>query len=164
MILYDLGARLGEALPHFTLSSYSKIIGYEANPDIKDIPPGYTEWVGSAAWIYDGTITYVVGDNLSDCSGVDSYNCLYARPNVFSRKVEVPCVDFPKVVSENGICDIKMDVEGAEWVLIPALLPHSNLIKNLYVEWHFSESGNPATAQEFSDKLKAGGTSVHLWF
>lgn len=163
MILYDLGARTGEALSLLDTSKYSKIIGYEANPEIKDIPPGYTEWVKAAAWTHDGTVKFISGDGLSDCSGIEGYNCIYSR-SISSRVNEIPCVDFPKVVSENGLCDVKIDIEGAEWVLVPALIPLASLIKNLYIEWHHGDKGNPETAEDLTAKLKAGGVTVHQWF
>jgi FkbM family methyltransferase len=163
MILYDLGARLGEAISHFDLSKYSKVVGYEANPDVTGVPAGYTEWVPAAAWTHDGTISFVVGSDLSDCSGVEGYNCVYSR-QITSRTIEVPCVDFPKVVSENGPCDIKMDVEGAEWVLLPALIPFAKLITNLYIEWHPGEKGNQQTASDLSSVFKKEGVTIHPWF
>jgi hypothetical protein len=163
MILYDLGARFGEAGSRLNFSNYSKVVGYEANPDITSVPAGYTEWVQAAAWTYDGVINFLAGSDYSDCSGVEGYNCVYSRP-ITSRLIEIPCVDFPKVVSENGPCDIKMDVEGAEWVLLPALIPLASLIKNLYIEWHHGDKGNPETAEDLTAKLKAGGVTVHQWF
>lgn len=63
------------------------------------------------------------------------------------KKVTVPTVNVIQLVAENAIpgdwVTVKMDVEGAEWDILPCLASsdHADLIDELLVEWHSSELG-----------------------
>jgi FkbM family methyltransferase len=66
----------------------------------------------------------------------------WIQDNWLSNDMEVECIDFSdfltKNVSKEDYVICKMDIEGAEFEIIPKLLKENtiNLIDEIYIEWH----------------------------
>jgi len=86
----------------------------------------------AAAWTHDGSVTFEHAGTSGRVSGAG---------------VEVPCVDLVRVVSE-ALDDfdrviVKMDAEGAEYELLPALIAAAldERLELVWVEWHCEACG-----------------------
>lgn len=51
--------------------------------------------------------------------------------------IKVPAININDAIKESGCTALKMDVEGAEWELLPAVTDWSN-IRLAVIEWHFN--------------------------
>lgn len=119
-----------------------KLIGYDPNvfPEsgepIRFEAPGRADLVlnNAAAWLHNGTVRFV-GSGLSG----------YVTDKLVGR--EVPCIDLCELVANlEGEIILKMDAEGSEYHLLPALIEDGldEKIKLLWVEWHCLECGRGA--------------------
>lgn len=65
-----------------------------------------------------------------------------AYGNTFSSKINVPCIDFSKWISNNCSLDdmviIKFDIEGSEYAILEKMIENDTikLINEMYIEWH----------------------------
>lgn len=67
---------------------------------------------------------------------------------------------------------IKMDIEGAEYVVVPHLIATGAacLIDEVYLECHTGDSGDIAKGRTYEDcitmlvALRGMGVAAHLWF
>lgn len=129
MIVIDVGcARYGDI---YSLERLSVLF----RPDqLYGMDPVETEHPGTpnttilkvAAWLWDGEINF-------QRNGTQSQT-------VFGGEFErVPCIDLVRFINQfSGDIILKMDAEGAEWVLLPHLMQHGadkRLVLAL-VEWH----------------------------
>lgn len=134
-VVVDLGcADRGDALSIVALADEYKparIYGFDPAPfmaeettEVKGVP---VELSRAAAWLYDGEVGYSeAGSSSSTGNG--------GPP--------VPCFDFPAWLAallerENKVV-VKMDIEGAEEQLVPALISNGTATKlqELLLEWH----------------------------
>lgn len=161
-VFLDLGTHFGQGLDHFIrhygIDNNWVVHTFEANPVTHKI---YVEH-------HHSKYPFVISHNeaVSDHDGVIDIN-IETPPNEghtgqgssiiemdkwnpwngtlrenFQFKVEVPCIDFAKFISDNFNSDdriiIKMDIEGSEFATIRKMLD-SDVIKyvnTLCVEWH----------------------------
>ena len=91
-----------------------------------------------AAWIHDGRVGFVLDGNCSHVAGDDSL---------------VHCFDIAQFLTTLPRVDtvLKLDVEGAEYELLPHLLMRDALknVRQLLVEWHTGKRANG-----YDEKLK----------
>jgi len=90
------------------------------------------------------------------------------------QKVQVPMINLNQMLYENTIPGdwvmVKMDIEGAEWDIMPclALSPHASLMDRLYVEFHPASQGLVGTYQVTMDvaqeMLKKRGVDIPRYF
>merc|ERR1719291_904878 len=92
------------------------------------------------------------------------------------QNVPVHCLNFPRWLRQNTRPDdfvvAKMDIEGEEFRLIPALMAHSDtlrLLDELFIECHHEETfGNGphlyAECLEMHRHLQSEGVWTHEWF
>jgi hypothetical protein len=102
---------------------------------------GETEVIteATAAWIWDGTVD-LVEDGVASAVFLDGRSVLPAhmQHDPLAPKT-VPCFDLAAwLIDLPGYAILKMDVEGAEFVLLPWLLATDAIqhVSLLLVEWH----------------------------
>jgi hypothetical protein len=111
------------------------IFGFDPHPGLKEAVGkafGTTVLTSrSAAWLYDG----MIGLELQG-------NCTHVENGLVAEQ-QVPCFDLARWILGLPAVEIvlKMDVEGAEYVLLPHLIEHGAMerISRLLVEWHTGE-------------------------
>lgn len=103
----------------------------------------------AAAWTYDGTVGFTV-------EGL--------RGHVSNVGQQFPCVDLARVIAAVAEDDsdvvLKLDAEGAEYVLLPFLRDRGvdRLLKLAWVEWHCPECGTGW----FADDDTCGRCAAHV--
>lgn len=142
-VVVDLGCYpLGHSSVEILVEQFrpDALYGFDPNPSmaeyentvLDDCAVCLTRW---AAWIYNGTIEL-------HHAGTTRATVIKQRRN--ARSTTVACFDFSDwladrraVWGDQGIV-VKMDVEGAEYALLEALIldHHDVLIEKLLVEWH----------------------------
>lgn len=95
---------------------------------------------GTAAWIYDGKITFYLDTNNGNKVGSSLKENHRDVVNNKSR-VDVPCVDIARLLrlyDEKDIIVMKIDIEGAEYELLMHLINQNvmKLIDYIAVEYH----------------------------
>lgn len=113
----------------------AKVIGFDPLDD------------GQALWTFDG----VIGFNRNGTS---------SRVTEDPRSEQVPCVDIARIIDEleDPHIVLKLDVEGAEHVLLPYLLERgvARDIELLLVEWHdFSPNMRADIEREWPGPIEA---------
>ena len=165
MTLFDLGARHGEAYEQLKrdglLEGVTRIVGIEANPEITTVPEHYDEWIRAAAWVKEGWADFCAGANYSVSSGLAGNNCLESKDRQTMHRVWT--IDFPALVAREKRCDIKMDVETAEWEILPALYPYAGKIRRLFIEWHFNLGHAQMEAERIEEQFRQAGVEVLPW-
>lgn len=106
--------------------------------------------VQAAAWTHDGEVTFE-GEGLR--GHVTGIGTRLAR--------SVRCIDLARYVLELADDDVilKMDAEGAEYVLLPALIDHdADLeLRLAWIEWHCPECGTGWFGNETPDACQRCG-------
>lgn len=129
---YSLGALIEEYRP-------TKVYGFDPSPttntSIRSLLGVETVVARKAAWLYDGETTFTE----------DGWSSRIATGDDGS----VECFDFPAWLADLQAKEqsvvVKMDVEGAEFELLDAMLANGTLerLQELLVEWH-ARHGDPA--------------------
>jgi len=114
--------------------------------------PFITMW--AAAWTYDGTIN-LYGSGADQASTVVPGKVEVAGwPQIDYQKPQfVPCFDFSawllRTFTLQDHVVVKMDVEGAEYVLLEKMIADRSLllVKELFCEWHYDRYPNISRAR-----------------
>ena len=142
-IFIDAGAFDGDTVnwfnKHYAGDEY-EIFAFEANPALAhhfdDLNVNFLQ---KAVWIEDGTIDFFIGGDPTGstlCETKDSGMVDYSKP------VNVECVNISKWIKDNfekeDYIIFKMDIEGAEFEVIPHMIDDGSLeyIDELWVEFH----------------------------
>jgi hypothetical protein len=137
MIVIDVGCAThgsDSSIPHL-IEEFSPRILYGFDPALAENTPVTTEGstrvvlARSAAWTYDGEIGFHV-------NGLGGH--------VVRGGKAFPCVDLAAFIlsmPEGEEIVLKMDAEGAEYVLLPHLVEHDAdlRLKLAWIEWHCEE-------------------------
>lgn len=165
MKFFDLGARHGEAYEQLRRNNYlvdtGWMVGIEGNPEISTVPEHYDEWIRAAAWVKEGWADYCAGAAWSVSSGLAGHNCLESDDKQTMHRVWT--IDFPALIAREKKCDIKLDVETAEWELLPALFPYAGRIRRLFIEWHFNLGHAKTEAERIEEQYRQAGVEVLPW-
>jgi FkbM family methyltransferase len=161
-VFLDLGTHYGQGLEEIikkhNIDNSWIVHTFEANPTTynryKEINYSVYPFVishNAAVYNYDGTVIINLeappgedqtgqGSSIID---LDKWNPWREEPGKnFTGKIEVPCLDFARFVSNNFKKDdyiiIKMDIEGSEFAIINKLIDTKVIeyIDELYIEWH----------------------------
>jgi len=123
--IIDAGANVGTATRRFRRRHPSAdIVCLEADPAIATVlrrnlaafGDDRTTVIAQAAWVHDGYVTFAA-------HGAD-------EGRVANRGGEVPCVDLARLCASGPVDLLKLDVEGAEHVLIQHL-EHTGVLQNV---------------------------------
>jgi len=160
-IFIDLGANNGCSVDLF-LKSFSdsgeyEIHSFECNPFMVEIYkkkyPNYKLYNSAASTVY-GKTNFHIGDTSVSSSLREDKTTGMSNP----KKIEVECVDISDFIIKSFSRDdriiIKMDIEGAEYDILPKMLEDGlfdGYINTLYGEWHWNKLKN--ISKQFHENL-----------
>ena len=164
-VIVDCGANIGLSVYYFA-SNYPKasIYAYEADPNI------FIYLVNNVKQFDTGRI-YLFNQALYDkntelcffSEGADGGRVLTGSSNLSNdRKVFVEAVDVLGVLEKFEHIDfLKIDIEGAERVVVPRLSTQLKKIENIFVEYH-SEKDKPQCLSNIVRILHENGFRVYM--
>lgn len=102
--------------------------------------------INKAVWIYDGNIDFYQFDGLQAAgSSVSLEKAKFTGKYFKYTNVSVECIDLAKYILslESNDVILKMDIEGAEYTVLPHLIDTGalNKVSSLYIEWHHTRCG-----------------------
>eukprot|EP00403_Amphidinium_massartii_P012495 CAMPEP_0178415290 /NCGR_PEP_ID=MMETSP0689_2-20121128/23476_1 /TAXON_ID=160604 /ORGANISM="Amphidinium massartii, Strain CS-259" /LENGTH=315 /DNA_ID=CAMNT_0020036607 /DNA_START=103 /DNA_END=1047 /DNA_ORIENTATION=- len=179
-VFIDLGAADGNTFKEFLKDKYGSVAGcpngkykavlVEANPrfnseltSLAAQHQGSVEVHGqTAAYMCEGTTSFYL-DTVNGGSNYCGSSMSNNHPDVKKsglQEVTVSTLNLNRYLYENTIPGdwviIKMDIEGAEWEVIPCLSdsPSASLVDRLFVEEHYQGWSYGVTTQEEMDAAK----------
>jgi len=180
-VFLDLGCHRCQGLHHFInhelkIDTSWEIHTFEPNPLIdidnctNQFPKHNITKHRSAVWTKNGKIVFKQygndgtsqGSLIADTQGDKTYGDYYSE-------TEIQCIDlyeFIKSFPENSEIYIKMDVEWAEYELIPYMLKMGwpKNIKKIWIEWHTAgDEKYKETIKQLTDQIKSNGTVAIDW-
>lgn len=160
--ILDLGANVGLSVLYFKRRfPGARITAFEADPGVfeylaKNLSANRiegVELVQAAAWNADGTLAFAADG--ADAGRLAPYGA------AGSRGVEVPTVDMGRFLAGRRYDMIKIDIEGAEARVLPAMAPYLGSTRFLFVEYH-SAAGHPQRLGEICTLLTGAGFRLHV--
>ena len=135
-VIVDCGSNIGLSCLHYFLEyPQAKIYAFEPDPEIfkvlsknvAQLPNHQISLHQAAAWKEETTLTFYQND-------VDGGSLTTAGT---TKQVTVKAIDLAAFLEELDQIDfLKIDVEGAESVLLPHIKAHLRKVNNLFVEYH----------------------------
>jgi len=130
-----------------------------------------------AVWNKDTTLTFGLRKSASHVvEGTGGASGVFGKDRKVKLEHEVVAVDLARWLKAHARDEdfvlVKMDIEGAEMVVLPALIASGAacLIDELYLECHTGDSSDIAKGRTYADciglltALRGVGTASHLWF
>ena len=158
--IIDLGSNVGLSVLFFkSLYPNSRITALEADPDIyaflkKNVHGNGFEDVNLlnlAAWHENTKIKFNV-------EGADGGRVSFEdQPDL----IEVKAIDTSELLINQSVDFLKMDIEGAEDVVLPACQNHLSNVKFIFVEYH-SRIGQPQSLSDILKILTDAGFRIHV--
>lgn len=158
--ILDLGANIGLSVLFFKqLYPNAQITAFEADPKIfeylkKNVHGnGYTDsqLVNKAAWYENTTLKF-------SSKGADGGRVALAGD---TNIIEIDTIDINEFLKNNQFDFLKMDIEGAEEVVLPACKDRLTDIKFVFVEYH-SKAGKNQSLDRIISILSEAGFRIHL--
>jgi len=123
---------------------YEHILMFEPNEQMvhMDAPEKVT-WIRAAAWTKTETKRFWVDDK-GYSSSLLEYKTTRGTRSEWADSYEVVCTDLAEWLPHAGKCDMCMDIEGAEYDVLPHLLDNYSCLKDLQhikIEWHGNRIG-----------------------
>jgi FkbM family methyltransferase len=152
-VFIDCGANVGSVLMDFMAEFPDHDFhAFEPNPAlvpliharVASLLPLAPRIHSKAVWVRDGETDLYLGhpDSSTLLPGKQVPEC-YTQQIDYSHPVRVPCIDFSRWLAQNvspgDEVKVKMDIEGAEYIVLERMLAQGTLglISRLQVEWHF---------------------------
>jgi len=176
-VFIDLGAGIGDTVRRLR-GTAKKVYAFEANTDLFQAQK--SEWhlvrdeidhvtvIPKAAWIKDEVRPFAIDS--SKCHAHGSSLCLEKNTGNLDTHRDVECVDFPAWlrchVKPSQNVRLKMDVEGAEYDILPKMLADGSikLIDELLIEWHAGKIGlDNSVTKKLTAEIKRAGVRVLYW-
>jgi len=155
-LIVDAGANIGIATLFFKYRHrQSKIICFEPDTtnfrhlqyNVRSNALANVELHNVALYDRDGSVCLFVR---SDVEGGDIGASVFAEHRYYFhdkktvREVAIPCEKLSKYLeNEDGVDLLKLDIEGAECVVLQEIEKHLPKIRNIILEYHFIEGENP---------------------
>lgn len=160
-VIVDCGSNIGLSCLHYFLE-YPKAIVYAFEPDpeifkvlaanVAQLPNFQIRLHQAAVWKEETTLTFYQND-------VDGGSLTTASA---TSQVQVKAIDLAAFLNELERVDfLKMDVEGAESVLVPHIQDQLSKVKNLFIEYH-SYPGRPQDLGKILSLLEEKGFRYYL--
>jgi FkbM family methyltransferase len=161
--ILDCGANIGTATLFFaTHFPDASIDAYEADPVVFQVlKQNCQRWNVNKATLHNSAVWTETLDRLQFASeGADSGSVIDANQTTSHGIIEVSALALRDQI--NGEIDLlKMDIEGAELVVLESCESKLHLVKNLFVEYH-SFVNRPQTLDRLLALLHRVGFRVHL--
>ena len=171
-VFLDLGAHAAISVKKFREeypnSDEYEIISFECNPRFTEVLQNTDDIVfyNKAAWIEDGTQDFYLGHAASS-------SLIYGktRGNLdFDNPITVESVDISKWVVENFSKDdyiiMKMDIEGAEYEVLPKMIEDGSIdyVNIVYAEFHGKKVHKEREdTKKIRTAIRERGIPVHHW-
>lgn len=159
-VILDCGANIGVTTLHYKrLYPKAQITAFEPDPLFAPIlrrnlarnGASDVQVVESAAWTRTGTAPWIT-------EGRDGSRLAVNRD---AGTVAVSTVDLAEYLA-GGVDLLKLDVEGAEFELLPHLAPHLEAVQNVVVEVHITDQSRYVQLARLLDTLAGAGFEVAL--
>jgi FkbM family methyltransferase len=158
--ILDLGANIGLSVLYFKMMyPEARVTAFEADPRIfgyleKNVHGnGYTdvELINKAVWLENTTLEF--------CSeGADGGRAAMAGD---SNLIEVEAIDIVEYLEGKQFDFLKMDIEGAEELVLPACKEHLAHVRYVFVEYH-SKVGQKQSLTSIIATLTDAGFRIHV--
>jgi FkbM family methyltransferase len=158
--ILDLGANIGLSVLYFKkLYPLAQITAFEADPDIfkhlvKNVHGnGYTDvqLINKAVWHENTTLKF--------CSeGADGGRAALPGDD---NLIEVAAIDIAEYLRGNQFDLLKMDIEGAEEIVLPACKDYLEKFKFIFVEYH-SKINRKQCLDKILHLISEAGFRIHL--
>ena len=134
--IIDCGSNIGISILNYKKKyPKSRIIGFEPDPDIFQILQRNiennnvkgVEIIQAAVWTKNDKLTFFK-------EGCDGGRII--PDNIGEQSITVEAKDILGYINE-PVDLIKIDIESAEYIVVPHLLEKSNLLKNIIIEFHY---------------------------
>ena len=163
-VIFDVGSNIGMSIVYFKKIFPSSIItGFEPEPNACDflkkniasrnLPADSITIHECAAWIHDDGV-------LLDRSGSDSSGV--AAGSTTNQRIEVKSLQLKKIIEDVDHIDfLKMDIEGAEQLVLKDCAESLSKVRKLFVEYH-SFPGKSQDLDEVLKILKTAGFRIQV--
>lgn len=154
-IIVDIGSHVGVSILFFAHKfPDAKIFGFEANPYLFNILkeniahnlPTKNMSVINKAVVQkkkNNSRSFFYSPLYSGTGSLESYVNIYSKYFKTNRKVNVRTIEFSAIIKNLKEIDIlKLDVEGAEYELLPTIIKFSDKIHSILIEVHKSPNNN----------------------
>lgn len=161
-VILDCGANIGYTVLHYKRQfPGARITAFEPDPQFVPLlrrnlernGAGDVQVVESAAWIADGHAKWVM-------EGTDGSRLL-TRASARTTTVEVATVDLLRFL-DREIDLLKVDIEGAEFEVVPHIAPRLGNVKNILVECHIADQSKYDALARVLTTLTAAGFKISL--
>ena len=159
-LIIDVGANVGVSVLYFkTLFPQSRVIAFEPDPAMfaylkENLQRNRIDGVelhNSAAWIAAGVLSFAP-------DGADGGRLLADGTGDSPR---VNAIDLPEFLAGRSVDLLKIDIEGAEGLVIPACRDVLGGVARVFVEYH-SVDGERQRLPEILEVLQQAGFRLHL--
>lgn len=163
-IFLDCGAHCGcsrrkcrNDFPDYILQSF------EPNPTFNKY---CDKLINKAVWIYDGTVDFFQFDGMTAAgSSLIEKKAKFTSGGITKyQKRNVECINLARhIFSLNAEIILKMDIEGAEYAILPHLIDSGalNKVSSLYIEWHYTRCG--VSKDEHDNLLSKINIPIYEW-
>jgi len=155
----DCGGYDGRTVRRLT-KPYDKIYVFEPDANMSSFYADLNvELIAKAAWVYDGSVDFYLGDNTQGSSVCKSK----ITGKLSDTPIRVPCIDLSnwlaQLITEYDVT-LKLNVEGAEYGILRKMLRDGVFVKRLIVAFHWDKIGMPEKVHlDLLDQLK----TVEIW-
>lgn len=159
--ILDLGANIGLSVLYFkSVYPGAMITAFEADPNIFEYlkhniqENGFTdvELENCAAWNENAEIEF-------DCEGADGG---HVASSVRGEKIiEVKAIDIGEYLKDKKFDFLKMDIEGAENIVLPRCEKYLSDIKFLFIEFH-SRVGEKQSLSDIVGIMERSGFRIYI--
>ena len=160
-VIIDCGANIGYTTLHYKRQyPRARVIAFE--PDLQFLPllranlqrngASDVEVVEAAAWIADGEATWVM-------EGKDGSRL--ATETVAQKTTVVATADLRRYLQQD-VDLLKLDIEGAEFVVVPHVADALDRVRNLVVECHVVDQTHYEGLARIITTLKAAGFQISV--
>jgi len=110
-----------------------------------------------ACWTYDGEIDFFASSRYKS-----KPSSIFVNPKGKSTLMRSPCIDFSKWIldnfQKNDYIVLKMDIEGAEYEVLPKMLKDGSMeyVNLAFVEFHDQRPSMDFTIIERQDEIRSG--------
>jgi len=177
--ILDLGANIGLSVLAFLRDHPdARITAVEPDPaifailerNVRGNGGASVRLIQAAAWSGSGTLRFrsdgadggrARGGEAAPALGGDATAGAVPDASPAAGEIEVPAVDVAALFDEGPFDVVKMDIEGAERVVLPALGERLRRVRCLFVEVH-SGPGDRAPLAALLEPIERAGLEVHI--